>query len=300
MNKRVFYFNVTYSCNNACVFCYSHNTRLEKQPYNEMAMAAFYEYLKCNQVSSGDRVVLNGGEPLLHSNINEMLEILDTIGCEVVVFTNGRLLNRINNQSLNEKFRFVVPIHGSERLHDEITRAKGSYGETVMAMKHLTDSSNGSLIDLKIIINNSMIITDKSFEECLYAFDEVPINNAVHITKMADTIVSRRNGCVSLSNDNVSRYTRILLEHFLEKKRAVKIFDTCIKTINWLESSKVEKFCYPIEMKGKDFRKEEDIKLFRKPCKCYKDCSNSKLCLSSVSEYKVLEFFGGKVYESME
>ena len=300
MNKRVFYFNITYSCNNICVFCYSHNTKLGIKPHNEISISAFREYLERNLVNSGDRVILNGGEPLLHSHINEMFGILQSIGCEVVVFTNGRLLNCINYGILNEKFRFVVPIHGFESLHDEITRVKGSYTETVMAMKCLTESSNGSLVDLKIILNSGMIENDKSFEKCLQTFSEIPFNNAVHITKMADTLISRKNGCISLSNQIVSDYTRIVLEYFLEYNRPVKVYDTCMKAVNWLEQSKVKKYCHSIEMKGKDFSKEEDIKLYSGSHDCYEECSNREFCLSSVTEYKVMEFFDGRIYENME
>ncbi len=300
MNKRVFYFNVTYSCNNNCIFCYSHNTKLTTKPHNEISIVVFKEYLEHNFVNSEDRVVLNGGEPLFHSRINEILEILKSVGCEVVVFTNGRLLNCIDYSILNANFRFVIPIHGFESLHDEITRVNGSYAETISSMKHLAESSNGCLIDLKIILNYGITANYESFEKCLCTFSEVPFNNAVHITKMADTLVSKKNGCISLSNQIVSYYTRILLEYFFKYSGPVKIHDTCLKTIDLFKSSHVEKYPHSIDMKAKDFHKEEIVKLNNNSRDCYEKCSNKQYCLSSVTEYKVLEFFGSRIYENME
>ena len=300
MNKRVFYFNINYGCNNHCTFCYSHNTKFDLKAHKEIPLNIFEEYLIHNAVSSGDRVILNGGEPLLYSNINEMLDILKATGCETVIFTNGRLLSTINKYNINSKFRFVVPIHGFESLHDKITRTKGSYAETVRSMKELTDSSNGCLIDLKIILNRGIMESDKSFAKTLEAFDKISFNNAVHITKMADTNISKKNGCISLSNNMVSRHTLMLLDHYYKTKYAVKIFDTCIKAIEWLQLCSVEKFRYSIEVIGKDFAKEEEIKLFRDPHDCCKGCANMEFCLSSVTEFKVLEFFNGKIYENLE
>lgn len=301
MIKRIFYFNINYTCNNNCIFCYSHNTIHNSKVHNEISLKCFIKYLENNNISSDDRVILNGGEPLMHSNINEILEILKTIRCETVIFTNGRLLDRINLSILNEKFRFVVPIHGYENLHDEVTRVKGSYMETVKAMKLFDNELNKCLIDLKIILNDGMIKNKEEFKKTLNALDTIYFNNAVHITKMADTIVSKKNKCVSMNDNNiVAHYTQLLFNHFSKYNHNIKIFDTCIKDIKEVEYYSFDKLEYCIQIKGKDYAHEEEIEICENLSDCMNECKKKKYCLSSVFDYKVLEFSENRFYENME
>ena len=48
---------------------------------------------------------------------------------------------------------------------------------------------------------DSGIITQEEFEKTIQAIDSLQFDNAVHITKMADTIVSKKNGIPSVTNE---------------------------------------------------------------------------------------------------
>ena len=301
MKKRIFYFNITYGCNNNCIFCYSHNTRHDSKIYNELKLDSFKEYLKKNAVTSDDRIILNGGEPLMYSKFKDMLAILKKIGCETVVFTNGRLLDSIDLYTLNNKFRFVVPIHGDEKLHDKITKVKGSYRETILAMKKFNDSDIKCRLDLKIILNQGMIESKDIFDKILNSLDNIYFNDSVHITKMADTIVSEKNNCLSMDDNNtVSYYTNLLFNHFSRKNYNIKLFDTCIKDINMSKCSNFNRLQYSVDINGKDYAHEEIIETYRNLSECANNCEKADYCLSSVFDYKVLEFSKGKFYENME
>lgn len=300
MKKRVFYFNITYSCNNVCVFCYSHNTKTQMTPCNELSVHELENYLNKIKIAKEDRVIVNGGEPLLHSEVDEVFAMLKDKGCEVVVFTNGRLLNDINRKNLNDRFRFVVPIHGHEELHDKITRIDGSYKETIESMNDFLKESKGWLLDLKIILNHQMISDLESFEKAFETFKSVKFNNAVHITRMAETQISRQNGCIFVEDSAASRFTEVLLNYFVQIGVKVKIYDTCIKTIDGVLDKDVKKYVDSIEMRGMDYKFEEEIELNKVSKECHHQCRNHSICLSAVDEYKVLEFAGNEVYESLE
>lgn len=301
MKKRIFYFNITYGCNNNCVFCYSHNTRHDSKIYNELTLDRFKEYLNENAISSEDRVILNGGEPLMYSELKDMFSILKEIGCETVTFTNGRLLNAIDLYALNEKFRFVVPIHGDEEIHDKITKVKGSYKETLLSMKTFDKSDVKCKLDLKIILNQEMIESKETFDRVLESLGNIYFNDSVHITKMADTIISEKNNCVSMNdNDTVSYYTNLLFNYFSKKQCNVKLFDTCIKDIDMSGSGNVDILPYSLDVTGKDYAHEEVIETYRNLGECASDCEKASYCLSSVFDYKVLEFSKDKFYENME
>ncbi len=181
--KRIFYFNITYGCNSNCVFCYSH--------YNEISFGDFFDYLEQQQLAPDDRVIINGGEPFLHTEIDLILSELAGYDCEVLVYTNGRLLARHDLSALSKKYRFVVPIHGYETIHDFITGVNGSYQETLNGLRSLIETTK-CLVDIKIIINNTMLSEDYTGKILIGSLSKVRFNHAVHITKMADTIVSKK------------------------------------------------------------------------------------------------------------
>lgn len=297
--KRIFYCNITYGCNSDCVFCYSHNTRKNSFHHNEIDVNAFIDYLEYNSIHEFDRVIVNGGEPLLHSNIHEFLVKLNAIGCEVLIYTNGRLLSELDSELLLGHCRFVIPIHGHRELHDKITRVPNSYNETIEGLFYLSRLNTGCKIDIKIIINIDMVNDYEQFQQTLASLEHVHLNNAVHITKMADTLVSKQNNCVSVNNEIAAVYTRELFEYYKNHFR-VKIFDTCIKGIRQYIPNDIEKHCTPISVHFKDLNQEFDLDLKKNKLVCAGSCDLAEICQSAVDEYTVLDFNGHDVYINLE
>lgn len=297
--RRIFYFNITYGCNSNCIFCYSHNTRHNSMPHNEITVEAFIDYIEKNHISSYDRVIINGGEPLLHTRIQELLECLKIYGCEILIYTNGRLLSEINLSKLNSNFRFIVPVHGYEELHDSITGVKGSYLETINGMHRFKENTD-CLLDLKVILNNGMIKSDDALNRTLESLNDIYFNNAVHLTKMADTIISSKNNCSSISNDTACCYMEKIFNYFLDRSCQIKLFDTCVKNFLWLKNYDLIEMKDNISVYFKDCNQERQILLEKPRLDCMSTCENKEYCISAVSEYTVLEFNNNKLYENLE
>lgn len=298
--KRIFYFNITYGCNSNCVFCYSHNTWHNSIPHNEIEAEAFFAYLDEMKLNSDDRVIVNGGEPLLHTQIENILLGLRKNQCEVLVYTNGRLLSMVDFSQLNEKYRFVIPIHGTETVHDKITGIPGSYKETIDGLRYLHNTS-ACEIDIKLILNKQLMEVDPNGTKIKNAFDtEIVFNNAVHLTKMADTIVSKRHGCSSVSNEEAAGYMEIYFDYFAKRNVKVKLFDTCVKDITGLENAQIHSFDEDIVVYFKDHSQFRVMDLKRQLPDCYTSCKCKNKCLSAVDEYKALVFTNGEFYEEME
>lgn len=295
--KRIFYCNITYGCNSNCVFCYSHNTWHNNRPHNEISLDEYFDYLVRHKVVNGDRVVVNGGEPLLHSEVQNLLDRLVEIECEVIVYTNGRLLSKLKMNNIAENFRFIIPIHGYEELHDKITGIKGSYAETIEGLNFITNSN--CKVDIKIIMNHEMILSDEVFEKTLQALDNIPFNHAVHITKMADTIISKKNRCVSVDNEYASKYTKELYDYYYGKCK-IKLFDTCIKKIDNSELLDVIPMDEEIKVFFKDLNQESEILLEKPYMSCMNTCEKQVHCHSAVGEYTVLEFYKNVVCVGLE
>lgn len=290
----IFYFNITYSCDSNCVFCYSHNTIHTGHIHKEITANDFIEYLNENNVLKSDRVIINGGEPFLHSDIISILQSLLEIGCEVLIYTNGRNIKKYDLNFLTSNYRFIIPIHGHRTLHDKITRCEGSFDSMLEGLSHL--NSYKCKIDIKVILNPLMIESDEEFFKTLYEIEKLPFNNSIHITKMADTIISKKNNLSSVSNDLAAHYTKIIFEHFANKNYVLKMFDTCVKDIN------VEGFenrDLSLNVLFKDHKTQWHFDFYTPEDDCRKECRNRDYCQSAVGNYTVLEY-NEKFYIGLE
>ena len=295
--KRIFYSNITYGCNSSCIFCYSHNTRHNGTTFNEISKDSLVEYWNRMDVRENDRIIINGGEPLLHSEINEILIEAGRFNCEVLIYTNGRLLDDIDTSFLDKRYRFVIPIHGYEHLHDEITRVDGSYKETINGLRYIMERE--CKIDIKIIINYKMATDNNEFLKTVEAISSIPFNNSLHITKMADTRVSSRNSCKSVTPELSASITRKLYDIYKEKC-VIKIFDTCIKEIPALETVEVAHMTDDLFVDFKDLSYEYEFGLEKPTLPCIRTCKYKDLCKSAVGEYTVLEVNGDIISIGLE
>lgn len=296
--KRIFYCNITYGCNSNCVFCYSHNTWHNSIPHNEIDLENYLKYLEKYRINKDDRIIINGGEPTLFTKINDLLIALLKYDCEVLIYTNGRLLGNLNVNRFCDKYRFIIPIHGYRELHDNITGVYGSYDETLCSLKKISKSVCKT--DIKIIINHNMVADEYSINKTIKSLEGISFNHAVHITKMANTKVSKMNGCRPITNIDAAIMTNNIFKYFMDKCK-VKFFDTCIAELclpNNLQKTISE--IPELTVYYKDYNQERLIELVKSNWNCRKNCERANICMSAVDEFKVLEFYKNNIYISLE
>ncbi len=298
MIKRVFYFNINYNCNNRCVFCYSHNTVHGNSSEGILTFQKFKEYVNKYKIKKSDRIILNGGEPTIHKEINEFLKYVYLNDIETLIYTNGRNIGKLSPKYIGNNVRFVVPVHGNSIIHDKITGIPGSYKETINSLKWLKENCKKALVDMKIILN-SETIKEEGFTSSFEDWKTIDFNNSIHITMMADTLISRSNGCKTLDREKVSYYTDKLCEAFKDLYK-LKIYDTCVNSLEILKDKKVERYDNSIDLYYKDNFLDKKIILKKGTSCCSKECSVKEFCTSEILEHKVLEVYKDKVYENME
>lgn len=104
-------------------------------------------------------IVITGGEPTMQVEV--FLEALERIKkkfpyTQVLLLTNGRSLSdkHLFQSVIDRKpnrFRVAVPIHASTaELHDAITRATGSFDQTMLGLARLMDSDIS--VELRIVV----------------------------------------------------------------------------------------------------------------------------------------------------
>lgn len=296
MVNKVYYININYLCDNKCIFCYSHNTNNLKN--SNFSLKRLEELFKKYKISSNDRVILNGGEPLLHKEIDGILNFLHKKCVEILIFTNGRNIRKLNPKYLNNKIRFIVPIHGSRDIHNYITGDKKSFDETMDSLNWLFYNNFNCLVDMKIILNEKTI-EKEGFEKSLEIWKKIPFNNAIHITKMMETKVSKINNCKKLDDKKIKKYNLKLFNEFKELKK-IKFYSTCIYEVLNLKNYEIIENQFQVKLLYVDYQSEKYIKLKKNTKECERKCEYSTFCFSETEQYNVLEIFQNKILKNME
>lgn len=145
---------ITNRCNIRCKHCYINiptlpsNSFITKEGYrgfkkekkgyfdknfSELSVKQIYNILKEFEYMQGLRVLITGGEPLIHSKFVEINEMLPEFSIRKVLFTNGVLLNKekIKNLKVNE---IQISIDGLKNAHDSL-RGTGSFKKAMNAVR---------------------------------------------------------------------------------------------------------------------------------------------------------------------
>jgi len=85
-------------------------------------------------------VVLNGGEPLLHSNLEGLCGFLKDCGIQITLLTTGLLLKKRAAIVAKRVDEIIVSLDGPEEVHDQVRRVRGAYsliGEGVREVRRI-------------------------------------------------------------------------------------------------------------------------------------------------------------------
>ncbi len=201
-------------CNSNCIMCpASDMERRRGFSYSEEHLMKYIDYLPAEV----DHVVITGGEPTLQTTL--FLIVLGTLKekypqTQVLILTNGRSLSnkqffdKMNAQRPNH-LRIAIPIHGDNpELHDYITRAQGSFNQTISAIYRLMNTDIE--IELRIVVTKT---------------------NCNNLTGIADMIISKfpNISCVNfISLETMGNCARnlesVYIDHrnsFLKSKTAI-------------------------------------------------------------------------------
>ena len=153
--KRKININLTYECNSNCRFCAANHEiagNIGRITYDELQSI-------CNKwdFNMNDEIILSGGEPTIHPEFWDIIEMLQKRKCKICILTNGRQLinndfsNRLSHSHIS---RICVPIHGPEEIHDSITRVKGSFRQTITGLEAFNRIKGNIHLELKFVICN--------------------------------------------------------------------------------------------------------------------------------------------------
>ncbi len=137
---------ITDKCNLRCKHCY-----IGKKNSHELSVKQIRDILKEFEAMQGLRVLITGGEPLLHKKFDEINKMLPQFHLRKVLFTNGTLLNKkiLNDLHVHE---IQISIDGLKESHDSL-RGKGTFKKSIdtakLAIKKGFDVSVSTMVHAK-------------------------------------------------------------------------------------------------------------------------------------------------------
>lgn len=147
---------VTNQCNSNCIMC--PDSDVVRNTKENPDIKKLLEQVKCIPDDTS-HITITGGEPgLLRENLLNLLEEckIDLPNTEFLLLTNGRIFADKNfteeiEKVIPENIRVAIPIYAdNEKLHDGITRAKGSFKQAVLGIKRLIE--NNIDVEIRIVV----------------------------------------------------------------------------------------------------------------------------------------------------
>ncbi|MFA5074232.1 MAG: radical SAM protein [Nitrospirota bacterium] len=124
---------ITDACNLRCKHCY-----LSGGTGTELSAGQIRDILTEFQEMQGLRVLITGGEPVLHPDFNAINDMLPDFAVRKVLFTNGTLLNRKTLKTLKVD-EIQVSIDGLEQSHDTL-RGQGAYQQAIETARNARET----------------------------------------------------------------------------------------------------------------------------------------------------------------
>lgn len=145
-------------CSNNCIFCrpLGENSLMPEAELRKME-EDLYEAIEEFCKKGYTYIEVSGGDPLEYSKIAQLVKVLREKGFKTIrISTNGVKLS--DTKFVDELLEygigiFRIPLYGSQaKIHDSITRAKGSFYKTVRGIKNVKKKSKNTEILLTSLL----------------------------------------------------------------------------------------------------------------------------------------------------
>lgn len=140
---RMFYlqWHITDNCSNNCRHCYNRDKRTDKETTREDFIAILNDIINiCERWGRSAQITLIGGDPLLHPEFCDFVDILATTPrVRIIIAGNPETLTTSMIDWLQPKiFAFQVSVDGNKETHDWF-RYSGSYEIALNCIKEASD-----------------------------------------------------------------------------------------------------------------------------------------------------------------
>ncbi len=156
--------NITDRCNLACKHCY-----LGKSEESEMNIEIFEKAVSQFESMGGLKLMISGGEPLLHARFWELMDILSSYELRVEVLSNGTLIDEKTARKLSQYVHEVQISIDGIHSHD-LLRGKGSYARSMKGISNLMNA--GIPVSIASMVHRFNV---KEFQDMEKLFSDIGI-----------------------------------------------------------------------------------------------------------------------------
>ena len=152
---RVIAWEVTRRCNLACLHC---RASAQNIPYNqELSLAEASQLIQSFPKTGSPLVIFTGGEPLLRSDIFELVSLVKAQGLRAAISVNGTLLNAYNVAKMKESgiSRCSISLDGENAItHDRFRGVPGAFEQALRGIALLRKEALSFQINTTITPHN--------------------------------------------------------------------------------------------------------------------------------------------------
>lgn len=169
---RYLFWEATLNCNFNCRHCGSHASR-QKHYSNELTTQEIKDVFKSIATKTNAKnimIAVTGGEPLLRSDLFEVMSYAHSLGFYWGMVTNGFLVTPKIIEQMHQAgmSTIVISIDGIGKIHDEFRQTPGSYRKAINAVRLLTQSKYFSNVQITTTIHQKNIADlEKMYSEFL-------------------------------------------------------------------------------------------------------------------------------------
>jgi MoaA/NifB/PqqE/SkfB family radical SAM enzyme len=160
------------ACNCRCVMCDIWKANSEKREISSDDLERHVEAIRGLRVQ---RVMLTGGEPLLHRNLWALCSRLQSLRIRITLVTTGLLIEHHAAEIAATVDTVVISLDGDRDIHDAIRRVKGGFdriGRGVMALH--AEFPTPRLIARSVVQRENCASIDRTIQAAqAMGFDEV-------------------------------------------------------------------------------------------------------------------------------
>ena len=130
-------FEITYQCNNKCIFCYNDCDSRNLRPVSTDEAKSILHNLAVNGVLG---VNFNGGEPLSRGDFFDLACYAKKEGLDIHLNTNATLVrNDVTAKKIAELFPAICTsvLSSNPKLHDRLSGRKGAFSEVIHGIQLL-------------------------------------------------------------------------------------------------------------------------------------------------------------------
>lgn len=183
-------FEVTYKCNNNCIFCY--NVK-QAERLEELSTIEAKDVIKNIKDSGVLSLNFNGGEPLIRKDFLELAEYASSLGLDIHLNTNASLIDDDYARKLAGVFPSVCTtlLSGNSSIHDYLSGRKGAFLDAINGIKALQNNSIYVAVNIMLCSKNCQDI-EKTLDLLMnLSIKTVLITRYVPDEKYADELIIR-------------------------------------------------------------------------------------------------------------